>query len=183
VALLGPIIVSVQWLVWRVLSVFGVGGEEEPGTEEAHEDIRGSVDLHHREGNVEREHRDMIGGILDLRELKVGDVMLHRTNMDSLDADMPKRELLDAAIASHHSRIPLWRDDSENIVGILSTKHLAQALVEQKGNLDAIDIPALAVAPWYVPDTTSLEEQLAAFRDIRAISPWWWTNMARCRAW
>src|SRR6185369_6103643 len=102
VALLGPVIVSVQWLVWRVLAGFGVGGEEEPGTEEAHEDIRGSVDLHHREGNVEREHRDMIGGILDLRELRVGDVMLHRTNMDSLDADMPKRQLLDAVIASHH---------------------------------------------------------------------------------
>jgi magnesium and cobalt exporter, CNNM family len=168
VALLGPIIVSVQWLVWNVLSLFGVGGEEEPGAEEAHEEIRGSVDLHHREGNVEREHRDMIGGILDLRELKVGDVMLHRTNMHSLDADMPSRQLLDAAIASHHSRIPLWREDPENIVGILSTKHLAQALVEQKGNLDAIDIPALAAQPWYVPDTTSLEEQLASFREHKS---------------
>jgi len=155
VALLGPVIVSVQWLVWRVLSVFGVARQDEPGTEEAHDDIRGSVDLHHREGNVEREHRDMIGGILDLRELKVGDVMLHRTNMDSLDADLPSRQLLDAAIASHHSRIPLWRNDPENIVGILSTKHLAQALVEQKGNLDAIDIPALAAPPWYVPERTS----------------------------
>src|SRR5256885_854780 len=61
VALLGPIIVSVQWLVWKVLTLFGVG-EEEAGTEEAHEDIRGSVELHHREGNVEREHRNMIGG-------------------------------------------------------------------------------------------------------------------------
>jgi Mg2+/Co2+ transporter CorB len=94
--------------------------------------------------------------------------MLHRTNMASLDADMPQRELLDAAIASHHSRIPLWRDDPENIMGILSTKHLAQALVEQKGNLDAIDIPALAAPPWYVPDTTSLEEQLASFREHKS---------------
>ncbi len=164
VALLSPVIVTVQWLVWRVLSMFGVGSEEEPGTEEAHEEIRGSVELHHREGNVEREHRNMIGGVLDLVELRVGDVMIHRTNMDSFDADLPKDELLRAIIASHHSRVPLWRGQPENIIGIVSTKHLALALVEQQGRLDAIDIAALASPPWYVPDTTTLEEQLESFR-------------------
>jgi Mg2+/Co2+ transporter CorB len=168
VSLLAPIVVAVQWMVWRVLWLFGVGDEEEATTEEAHEDIRGSVELHHREGNVEREHRDMIGGILDLRELQVGDVMLHRTNMTSFDADLPKRELLDAIIASHHSRVPLWRDEPENIVGILSTKHLAQSLVEHRGDLDAIDIPALASPPWYVPDTTTLEEQMTSFREHKS---------------
>jgi len=155
-------------MVWRVLWLFGVGDEEEATTEEAHEDIRGSVELHHREGNVEREHRDMIGGILDLSELQVGDVMLHRTNMVSFDADLPKRELLDAIIASHHSRVPLWRDEPENIVGILSTKHLAQSLVEHRGDLGVIDIPALASPPWYVPDTTTLEEQLTSFREHKS---------------
>src|SRR5882724_2515558 len=89
VALLSPIVVAVQWLVWNVLWLFGVAADEEQSSEEAHEDIRGSVELHHQEGNVEREHRDMIGGILDLRELKVSDVMLHRTHMDSLNADLP----------------------------------------------------------------------------------------------
>jgi Mg2+/Co2+ transporter CorB len=169
VGVLAPIVAAVQWVVWRVLWVFGVDSEEDAGTEdEAHEEIRGSVELHHREGNVEREHRDMIGGILDLRELTVGDVMLHRTSMVSYDATLPKRELLDAIIASHHSRVPLWRGEPENIVGILSSKHLAQALVERKGDLDAIDIPALASPPWYVPDTTSLEEQLASFREHKS---------------
>jgi len=167
VALLGPIIVSVQWLVWKVLTPFGVG-EEEPGTEEAHEDIRGSVELHHREGNVEREHRNMIGGVLDLIELRVGDVMIHRTNMDSLEADLPRHELLSAIIASHHSRVPLWRGEPDNIVGIVSTKHLAQALVEHRGDLDAIDIAALASPPWYVPETTTLEEQLESFREHKS---------------
>jgi Mg2+/Co2+ transporter CorB len=165
VAVLAPIVMAVQWLVWQVLSLFGVGAEEEPGSDEAHDDIRGSVELHHKEGNVEREHRDMIGGILDLRELQVGDVMLHRTSMESLDADMPRRELLDAVIATRHSRVPLWSGGPENIIGVLSTKHIAQALVEHGGDLDAIDIRSLAVPPWYVPDTTSLEEQLAAFRE------------------
>ena len=164
VALLSPVTVAVQWLVWKVLTIFGVGSEEEPGSEEAHDDIRGSVELHHREGNVEREHRNMIGGVLDLIELTVGDVMIHRTNMDSLDADLPRQELLRAIIASHHSRVPLWRGQPDNIIGVISTKHLALALVEQRGNLDAIDIAGLAVPPWYVPDTTTLEEQLESFR-------------------
>jgi Mg2+/Co2+ transporter CorB len=165
VAVLAPIVTTVQWLVWRVLSLFGVGAEEEPGTDEAHEEIRGSVELHHKEGNVEREHRDMIGGILDLRELQVGDVMLHRTSMHSLDIDLPKRELLDAILETRHSRVPLWSGGPENIVGILSTKHLAQALVAHGGNLDTIDIRALVSPPWYVPETTSLEEQMTAFRE------------------
>jgi Mg2+/Co2+ transporter CorB len=164
VGVLGPIVAAVQWLVWRVLSLFGVDAQAEAGAEEAHDEIRGSVELHHREGNVEREHRDMIGGILDMRELKVGDVMRHRTNMDSLDADMPKREMLDAIIAYHHSRIPLWRGEPENIIGILSTKQLVQALVEHKGDLAAVDFAGLASPPRYVPDTTTLEEQLASFR-------------------
>jgi Mg2+/Co2+ transporter CorB len=169
IGVLAPIVATVQWVVWRVLWLFGVGDEEGSGTEdEAHDEIRGSVELHHREGNVEREHRDMIGGILDLRELQVGDVMLHRTSMESFDADLPKRELLDAIIASHHSRVPLWREQPENIVGVLSTKNLAQALVEHTGNLDAIDIPALASPPWYVPDTTTLEEQLDSFREHKS---------------
>ena len=168
VSLLAPIVAAVQWLVWRLLSLFGVRSDEEAGTEEAHDDIRGSVDLHHREGNVEREHRDMIGGILDLRELTVGDVMLHRTNMESMDIALPQRQLLDGIIASHHSRVPLWKDNPENIVGVISAKHLAEALVENRGDLDAIDIAALALPPWFVPDTTSLEEQLAAFREHKS---------------
>jgi len=168
VSLLAPIVAAVQWLVWRLLSLFGVRSDEEPSAEEAHEEIRGSIELHHREGNVEREHRDMIGGILDLRELTVGDVMLHRTNMESLDITLPKRELLDGIIASHHNRVPLWKGDPENIVGILSAKHLAEALVRAEGNLDAVDIPALALPPWFVPDTTSLEEQLTAFREHKS---------------
>jgi Mg2+/Co2+ transporter CorB len=168
VGVLAPIVAAVQWLVWRVLFLFGVKPGEEAGAEEAHEEIRGSIELHHREGNVEREHRDMIGGILDLRELTVGDVMLHRTNMESFDIDLPKRELLGQIFASQHTRLPLWRDDPENIVAILSVKHLAQAVVVQKGNLDAIDIAALASPPWFVPDTTSLEEQLSSFREHKS---------------
>ena len=168
VSVLGPIVGAVQWLVWQLLWLLGLGTEEEPGSEEAHEEIRGSIELHHQEGHVEREHRDMLGGILDLRELQVGDVMRHRTSMESVDADLPKRQLVNAVIASSHSRLPLWRDEPENITGILSAKHLAQALVEHRGDLEAIDIAGLAEKPWFVPETTTLQEQLAAFRQRKS---------------
>lgn len=167
VALLSPVIVAVQWLVWRVLWLVGVKGALEESADAAHEDIRGSIELHHQEGSVEREHRDMLGGILDLRDLEVSDVMRHRTSMESFDADLPVRELVDAVIEAQHSRLPLWRDEQDNIIGILSARDLARALVEHRGDLGQIDIAALIAPPWYVPETTSLEEQLAAFRETR----------------
>ncbi len=166
VAVLGPVVVSVQWLVWQVLSPFGVRHDEEEATEEsAHEEIRGSVALHHKEGSVEREHRDMIGSILDLATLQVGDVMMHRKTMVSVDADLPPRDIVAGVMQSNHTRVPLWKGDPENIVGVINLKPLAQAVIHHKGDLEAIDIAALAAPPWYVPETTTLEEQLAAFRE------------------
>jgi Mg2+/Co2+ transporter CorB len=155
--------------VWKVLFLFGVREEEntEASAEAAHEEIRGAVALHHQEGSVEREHRDMIGGILDLRELKVADVAQHRTHMASVDADLPPAEILAAVAESNHTRVPLWRNEPENIVGVLHTKDLALAILEHKGDLARIDIAALMTPPWFVPDTTTLEEQLEAFRERR----------------
>jgi len=169
VALLAPIVAGVQWLVWQMLNLLGVGPGETgvETTEAAHEEIRGAVALHHQEGSVEREHRDMIGGILDLSELQVGDVALHRTGMISVDADLPAREILQAVIEARHTRIPLWRNEPENIIGVLHSTHLAHALLEKKGDIDAVNIAALTTAPWFVPDTTTLEEQLEAFREQR----------------
>ena len=170
VAVLGPIVAGVQWLVWKVLLTLGVKPElsDEQAEEAAHQEIRGAVALHHQEGYVEREHRNMIGGILDLRELKVADVALHRTNMISVDADLPPAEILAGVTDARHTRVPLWRGEPENIVGVLNITHLAHALLENKGDVGSINIPALAAPPWFVPDTTTLEEQLEAFRERRS---------------
>jgi Mg2+/Co2+ transporter CorB len=81
---------------------------------------------------------------------------------------LPRREILDAVTEARHTRIPLWRGEPENIIGVLHSAHLAHALLEKKGDIDAIDIVALATPPWFVPDTTTLEEQLEAFREQRS---------------
>lgn len=168
VAVLAPIVAGVQWLVWKLLFVFGVKAEQAQSAEAAHEEIRGAVALHHQEGSVEREHRDMIGGILDLRDLTVANVMMHRTHMISVDADLPSHEIVTQLMDSQHTRVPLWRGEPDNIIGVLHTKHLASALIEHEGDLKAFNVVKLATSPWYVPDTTTLEELLDSFRKRRS---------------
>lgn len=164
VVVLAPIVNAVQYVVWRVLGLFGVR-ENEEDLVEAHEEIRGTVNLHHEEGTVEREHRDMIGGILDLRELTVADVMIHRKNMATIDADLPPQEILREILETNYTRVPLWREQPENIVGVVHTKDIVRAILE--GGRTDLDVAALATPPWFVPDTTMLEEQLDAFREKR----------------
>jgi Mg2+/Co2+ transporter CorB len=169
VGVFAPVVRAVQWVVWHVLALFGLRERKEPeAILPPHEDIRGTVELHHIEGSVEREHRDMIGGILDLRELTVADAMTHRKNMAVIDVDLPTNELLDAVIAADHTRIPLWRETPENIVGVLNTKDLVRELVRRRGLLNDFKIESLLSPPWFVPETTSLEEQLTAFRNRRS---------------
>jgi Mg2+/Co2+ transporter CorB len=169
VAVLGPIVNTVQYVVWRVLALFGMHQEQEAEeTVTAHEEIRGAIDLHHKEGGVEREHRDMLGGVLNLMELKISDVMVHRKNMIVLDAADPLEEIVERVLSSPHTRFPISRDDPENIVGVLHVKDLLQVLIRSRGSLEGIDLLGLTVQPWFVPETTTLEEQLQAFRDRHA---------------
>ncbi len=169
VALLAPIVSTVQYVVWRVLALFGMRQEQEAEeTVTPHEEIRGAIDLHHKEGGVERAHRDMLGGILDLMELHVSDVMVHRKNIVVLDGDALTEEILERMLSSPHTRFPISRESPENIIGVLHIKDLLQAWSRQRGSLEGIDLLALASKPWFVPETTTLEEQLRAFRDQRA---------------
>lgn len=167
VSVLGPIVRAVQWFVWRILSLFGVQEESEEDVL-AHEEIRGTVDLHHIEGGVEREHRDMIGGVLDLVDLKIADVMIHRKNMMAIDADQEQSALFDALLAANHARVPVWRETPDNVIGILHTREVMREYARRGGSLKGFDILSLLVEPWFVPDTTTLEEQLRAFKERRS---------------
>jgi Mg2+/Co2+ transporter CorB len=87
--------------------------------------------------------------------------------MEMLDGDAPPEEIVEQVLSSGHARFPIWRDDPENIVGVLHLKVLVRTLMERKGSLKGLDIVSLAAEPWYVPDTTTLKEQLNAFRERR----------------
>jgi Mg2+/Co2+ transporter CorB len=159
-----PILKAVEWLVRIILRGVGMPVGKLQSILAPREELRGAVDLLHRAGVVEKLDRDMMGGVLDLRELTVSDVMVHRTKMVMLDADEPPRDIVDAVLAAAVTRLPLWRGSPDNIIGVLHAKDLLRALHAVGGDAAKIDIPALTTPPWFVPDTTPLGEQLMAFR-------------------
>jgi Mg2+/Co2+ transporter CorB len=164
VRVLGPVLMGIEALARWMLRLFGIRiGENQPILS-AHEELRGAVDLLHHEDRVEKADRDMFGGVLDLRELTVSDVMLHRTKMITLNADDTPEEIVRAVLSAPVTRLPLWRGTPENIVGILHSKDLLRALQAAGGDLTKIDIQAIALPPWFVPDVRPLAEQLKAFR-------------------
>jgi magnesium and cobalt exporter, CNNM family len=160
----GPVLMAVEALVRWLLKHVGMTVGEDQEVLSAREELRGAVDLFHREGGVEKLDRDMFGGILDLRELVVSDVMIHRTNMITIKVDDPAEDVVNAVIASPVTRIPLWREKPENIVGILHVKDLLRALHAVDGDASKVDIAALMSPPWFVPDMRPVSEQLKAFR-------------------
>jgi Mg2+/Co2+ transporter CorB len=159
-----PILKAVEWLVRLILRGVGMPVGKLQSILTPREELRGAVDLLHRSGVVEKFDRDMMGGVLDLRELVVSDVMIHRTKIVMLDADEPPGEIVDAVLAAQVSRLPLWRGSPDNIIGVLHAKDLLRALNAAGGDATRIDIVGLATPPWFVPDTTPLYEQLQAFR-------------------
>jgi len=164
VRLLAPVLIAVEWLVRRVLRLIGMNVGEGESILSPHEELRGAVDLLHREGGVERLDRDMLSGLLDLRDLTVSDVMIHRTEMLTVCADDPAEQVVKAVLEAEVTRIPLWKTKPENIVGILHAKDLLRAIQTADGDLAKIDATAIARPPWFVPDIRPLSEQLKAFR-------------------
>ena len=159
-----PILKAVEWLVRIILRGVGMPVGQIQSILSPREELRGAVDLLHHSGVVGKLDRDMMGGVLDLRELTVSDVMVHRTKMVMLDADEPPQEIVDAVLAAPVTRLPLWRGAQDNILGVLHAKDLLRALHAAGGDAAKIDIVSLASPPWFVPDTTPLYEQLSAFR-------------------
>jgi Mg2+/Co2+ transporter CorB len=164
VRVLGPILMAIEALVRALLRLMGMRVGADHAVLSAREELRGAVDLLHREGDVETIDRDMFGGVLDLRELEVSDVMVHRTKMITLCADDSPEEIVNAVIASPVTRMPMWREKPENIIGILHVKDLLRALHAVDGDPGKVDIAALLTPPWFVPDTRLVSEQLKAFR-------------------
>jgi Mg2+/Co2+ transporter CorB len=157
VKVFGPIIYTIQWIVRRTLGLFGVKLGMEMDVLAAHEEIRGAVEYHHSEGLVEERDRRMLGGVLDLSDMDVGQVMVHRMSISMVDADQAPRALVAEVLESDHTRVPLYRDDPENIVGVL------HAIAEAGGDFDALDISKISREPWFIPETTNLKDQLNAF--------------------
>ena len=163
---LGPVSAAVQALVNGVLRLLRVPVGATFDVEATRAELRGAIDIHTAEEEVRHEGK-MLRSILDLGDVLVGEVMTHRKNIVTLDAGQPMATLLDQVIASPFSRLPLWRNESDNIVGVIHSKALLRVLRDHDGKLEDVKIEALAAAPWFIPDQTTLLDQLQAFRERR----------------
>ena len=166
VLLLGPFSVAVQWLV-RALLIFS-GRQRRRSRDAAEEEIRGAIDLYVHEAGGVRGEGDMLGGILDLATVEVSEIMVHRKNMFLVDAAQPPSKIVAQVLRSPFTRIPLWTDNPENIVGVLHAKDVLRAVTGRGADLESLDILSVANEPWFVPDTTNLRAQLTAFRRRKA---------------
>lgn len=162
-----PLTHVTQIVINGILGMFGVKVEREPGAEESIEELRGAIDLHSESAEEIREAGAMLHSILDLDEVPVSDIMVHRRGVTTIDADLPGDELVRQVLESQHTRIPLWRGEPDNVVGVLHAKGLLRALRNNDWKPEGLDIVSLCAKPWFIPDSTTLLKQLEAFKSRR----------------
>jgi len=170
VTVFSPVVAAVRLLVRGVLRVFGVKIDPDSNILAVREEIAGALQLGHSEGVVEKEDRDRILGALDLGDRAVEEIMLHRPNIEMIDADDEPEAILKQCLESQHTRLPVFRDEPENIVGVVHAKDLFRAMYAQAGGADggaerlkAFDISKVANDPYFVPETTTLDDQMREF--------------------
>jgi Mg2+/Co2+ transporter CorB len=162
-----PITHVTQLICSGLLRLFGVKVINEPGAEERIEELRGAIALHAGADEEIREAGQMLHSILDLEDVPVSDIMVHRRNMTMIDADQPIEEMVAEALQSPHTRLPIYRGQPDNIIGVLHAKALLRAVQSNHWKLEGLDVVALASPPWFIPDQTNLLAQLEAFRSRR----------------
>ena len=170
IVLFSPIVSVVRALVRGLLRAVGFETDPDINILAVREEIAGALQLGHSEGVVEKEDRDRILGALDLGQRTVEEIMLHRSAIEMIDASLPVTEILRLVLESPHTRLPLYRDDAENIVGILPAKDLLRAMQRMltDGRIDpeelaAFDIMDVVKAPYFVPEYTTLDDQMRQF--------------------
>ena len=164
VTVFAPITHIVQMVVRGALHLVGLNVREDSAVLSATEELRGAIDLHHVEGGLEKEVRDLFRGALDLDDIRVEEIMVHRKSIEMLDLELPTQQLIATALKSVHTRLPLYRSSTDNIVGVLHAKDLLRALWESDSNANKVDLENIARPVYFVPETTTLQEQLNAFK-------------------
>ena len=169
VTVFSPVVRAVRILVRGVLRLFGVKIDPGANVLAVREEIAGALSLGQQEGIVEKEDRDRILGALDLAARTVEEIMLHRSAIEMIDVALPPDEILSTALQSNHTRLPLFRDDPENIVGSIHAKDLARAMDKLvRKDIAEFDVLDVAMEPYFVPETTTLDDQMREFLRRRA---------------
>jgi Mg2+/Co2+ transporter CorB len=170
VIVLSPIVAAVQLLVRIILTAFGVNMTAGDEIDAAQVEIAGAISLGHIEGNFRKDDRDRLLGALDLKDREVEEIMLHRSDIEMINADDDPQDIVRNCLESAYTRIPIYKDDTENIVGVLHSKDLLRAVEKLLRNADnrqtamsKLKIMDIAMKPYFVPETTTLNDQMHQF--------------------
>jgi len=163
-----PVTITVNFIARMILRLFGLDYRATDAYGLSDEELRGAIELHAGDDKETVKHeRAMLRSVLDLAEVQVAEIMTHRKNTVTIDADEPNAQTIAEILESPYTRVPLWRDNPDNIVGVLHAKALLREFQKQSGEIDNIDIVGLAADPWFIPEQTLLLDQLEAFRQRR----------------
>ena len=158
--LFAPITEMVTWIVSLVLKICGVHAQEHDG--EHVEILKGAIEMHHAEGDEEiSEQRAMLRSILDLADVDVEDIMIHRKNVEIIDGALPIDEIVKHVLESAYTRLPVYEGEHDNIIGVIHVKQLLRKLHDSS----VTSLQDVLQPPWFIPETTNLFDQLQAFRD------------------
>lgn len=166
VLVFSPVVSAVRALVRGILWMFGVRTDPDEQVLAVREEIAGALHLGHSEGVVQKEDRDRILGALDLGDRTVEEIMLHRSQIEMIDADAEPRAILEQCLQSRHTRLPVFRGEQENIIGVMHAKDLLRATYALGGDSDqlsALSVTEVAMPPYFIPDTTTLDDQMREF--------------------
>ncbi len=170
ILIFSPIVTAVRALVRAILWIFGVRADPEGQILAVREEIAGAISLGHDEGNVQKDDRDRLLGALDLGDRTIEEIMRHRSDIEMIDVDLPPQEILETLLGSAHTRFPLFKDDPENIVGVLHAKDLLRAMyvrtMDRRDDADPLvgfSVLDVAMKPYFAPETTSLDDQMRQF--------------------
>ena len=142
----------------------------ENAMEALRDDIAGAIAIGHSEGAMEKDARDRLLGALDLSHRTVDEIMRHRRQIEMIDADLPPGEIITRVLASPYTRLPIFRGSDDTILGVVHAKDLLREVDRlvrgEEGSvagIAALDIEKVAMKPYFIPETTTLDEQMRAF--------------------
>ena len=154
--ILSPINFLVQNLVSSILNITN----KETKNNDWKQNLRGAILLANNKGDVRKPDRIMLESILDLHEVKVSEIMTHRKNIEGINISENIDLIIDLALKSRFTRLPLWKDNADNIIGTLHVKDLLRA---RNTNTNLL-INDIMQKPQFISENTSLSEQLNNFK-------------------
>ncbi len=164
---MSPLTKAINFMAQGSLHLMGIKIKQGLSESASAEELRGAIELHAGSSGEAEYERAMLRSILDLTAVEVTEIMRHRKTMFMINIEESNQEIIKHVLKAPYTRIPVWKENPENIVGVLHAKDLLRAVQVHKGNLEELDIEKIATPPWFVPETTTLFSQLAAFRQRR----------------